>query len=39
MRRYDEPAVLVALVVVGLVQMAVHPRRTARLLAGGSWWD
>jgi hypothetical protein len=35
----SEKVVLIGLVVVGIVQMAVQPRRTLRVLRGGSWWD
>jgi hypothetical protein len=33
----DDAILVVALVVVGLVQMALHPRRSLQLLRGGSW--
>jgi hypothetical protein len=40
MNRSDvqEAAAITALVGVGLVQMALSPRRTLRVLCGGSWF-
>lgn len=32
-------AVMLALAVAGAIQLALTPRRTLRLLRGGSWWD
>ena len=38
-RRDPDVAVVLGLLAVGLIELALNPRRTLRLLAGGSWWD
>ena len=35
----DAKAVVIALVVIGIAQMAAHPKQAVRLLTGRDWWD
>lgn len=34
-----EIVVLGGLAILGLIEMALHPRRTARILRGGNWFE